>query len=304
MNPLVTFESLSAIAKIFGDDFKPEDSELEFDEDRLPPANIEEVIAEQTQSAREAPIQGQKENLQSNMLLVNAIKNAQTNRQKHPAKAVCNSVIVHRAAGTKTSQRKFTVKNKRESDSLIVYNDDYKDNMPSKKRGTSSRRSGKSSKHEGRVSSRKPMKKQNSKNSHKRSQSLNKSSVDQRYRSVPQNGYNYEIDPRKSYTKAKLNSIFNNRTPQVHLAKQNKGANGRLDLSLRHAKKNLQNYFREGTRPDNYNKKNFTSLTGREKGNALLRKVYLRKEAEAQNNVSFRQSVSLPMCDKFIEQKM
>jgi hypothetical protein len=43
----ITFESLSAIAKIFGDDFKGKnDSELEFDDERINDSNLEEVTEE------------------------------------------------------------------------------------------------------------------------------------------------------------------------------------------------------------------------------------------------------------------
>lgn len=114
-----------------------------------------------------------------------------------------------------TLQRKFTNKNKRESDSLIVYNEDYKDNASRKrqtitannKRASGSRRAGKESKNEGRMSSRRPVKfPAGRKNSHKRSHSLNKSTIEQRYKSVPQNGYNYENEQvKKSYAKKKLN---------------------------------------------------------------------------------------------------
>lgn len=247
------------------------------------------------------------------MLLINAIKKAQQNKDKPASKVLCNSVNItdgekpkskHRARqskrpGMSTLQRKFTVKNKRESDSLIVYNEDYKDQMPrkrntinSKTRISASRRSGKESKNEGRMSSRKPLKTLNAtKQSHKRSQSLNKSTIEQRYRSVPQNGYNYEGDqPKKPYIKKKLNGLLNNRTPQVNYVK-NKGDN-QLDLSLRNAKKNLQNYFRENGNPNDFNSKKFTSLTGREKGNTLLRKVFVRKEPENPANISFQNMVN------------
>lgn len=148
----------------------------------------------------------QKENLQSNMLLINAIKNAQQNRGKPDTKAVCNSVIIEsdklkqhktrheKRFGMSTLQRKFTIKNKRESDSLIVYDNDYKDQAPrkrqtvgSKARVSRSRRRGKESKHKGRISTRRAVKAQTGlKTSHKRSHSLNKSTIETRYRSVPQ----------------------------------------------------------------------------------------------------------------------
>jgi hypothetical protein len=160
-----------------------------------------------------------------------------------------------------------------------VYNDDYKDQYPKKRntmatkaRISASSKAARNSKHEGRTSSRKAIKSHTGhKLSHKRSQSLNKSNNgDQRYRSVPQNGYNNDIDNRKSYTKSKHDQmeIFNNRTPQVHLSK-GKVKDGRLDLSLRNAKKNLQNYLIESKNPAEINKKNFVSMTGRKKGNPL-----------------------------------
>jgi hypothetical protein len=117
-----------------------------------------------------------------------------------------------KGTGKNTINRKFTVKNKRESDSLIVYNDDYKDQYPKKRntmatkaRISASSKAAKNSKHDGRTSSRKAIKSHTGhKLSHKRSQSLHRSNNgDQRYRSVPQNGYNNEIDNRKSYTKSK-----------------------------------------------------------------------------------------------------
>lgn len=163
--------------------------------------------------------------------------------------------------------------------------------MAAKTRISASRKSGKNSKIEGRSSSRKHIKPHTGhKLSHKRSQSLNKSNADQRYKSVPKNGYNYELDNRKSYTKAKLNTIFNNKTPHVHLSK-GKVKDWRLDLSLRNAKKNLQNYLRESQNLADHDKKNFTSLTGRKKGNAL-RKWYMRKDQEGPSNVSFRNMVN------------
>jgi len=80
------------------------------------------------------------------MLLLNAIKGV-CNKTTYPeSKAICNSVIVEsdksrskrkgkhfKRPGLSTLQRKFTVKNKRESDSLLVYNDEYKDQMPKKR---------------------------------------------------------------------------------------------------------------------------------------------------------------------------
>lgn len=191
-----------------------------------------------------------------------------------------------------TLQRKFTIKNKRESDSLIIYNDDYKDNAPKPKRQTmagkarvsGSRRSGKDNRYEGRMSSRKTLKVPNiNRSSHKRSQSINKSTVETRYRSVPQNGHHNEYEKSKrAHVKKKLNTIFNNKTPQVHLSKS-KNEQAKLDLSLKHAKKNLQNYFIESN-SNEYNRQKYESLTGREKGNTLLRKVYLRMENEYPNH--------------------
>lgn len=180
--------------------------------------------------------------------------------------------------GMKVSNRKFTTKNKRESDSMILYNDDYKDYLPkkrttisSKSKVSRSRRSGKALKHEGRISSRKPQKSHHaSKGTHKRSQSLNKSNTDQRYKSVPQNGYHHEHEnkTKKNFIKAKFNTIVNNRTPQIHHMK-GKYKDVKLELSLRNAKRNLYNYFRESKQFENYNKNNFSSLTGREKSKAF-----------------------------------
>jgi hypothetical protein len=240
----ITFESLSAIAKIFSNDFKAnEDSELDFEEDRMHDSNIEEVTeddaSEMFDKRKSQPdfvgkntcssiaLGNQKENIQSNVLLINAIKNAQQNKNKPDVKAMCNSVIIEgekstlkqkprqgKRQGMSTLQRKFTVKNKKESDSLIVYNEDYRDQVPKKRqtmagkaRASASRRSGKESKHEGRLSSRRPLKPYTGhKPSHKRSQSLNKSTIEQRYRSVPQSGYQYEVENNKrNYTKKKLN---------------------------------------------------------------------------------------------------
>jgi hypothetical protein len=251
------------------------------------------------------------------MLLVGAVKGKKNSKHKNDYKAVWNSVIIEGDKGKfksktrhgkrpemNTLQRKFTNKNKRESDSLIVYNEDYKDNASRKrhtvtssnKRASGSRRAGKESKNEGRMSSRRPMKSHvGHKNSHKRSHSLNKSTIDQRYKSVPQNGYNYDHEQtKKSHAKKKLNWFFNNRTPQVHLSKT-KAVDACLDLSMRNAKKSLQNYFREGNHE--YNKKKFASLTGREKGNALLRKVYLRKEQDYPTNISFHGMVITTQID-------
>jgi hypothetical protein len=116
--------------------------------------------------------------------------------------------------------------------------------------------------------------------SHKRSQSLNKSSIEQRYRSVPQNNHYQNEKYKKVYSKKKLNCFFNNKTPQVHLSKS-KNETNQLDVSLKNAKKNLHNYFKDNNTNNtshDYAKQNFASLTGREKGNTLLRKVYLRME--------------------------
>lgn len=88
------------------------------------------------------------------------------------------------------------------------------------------------------------MKSQAGNKSHKRSQSLNKSNTDQRYKSVPQNGYHYDEGFRKHYAKTKFNTIINNRTPQVYHQK-GKNHDTKLELSLRNAKKNLNSYFRE-----------------------------------------------------------
>ena len=142
------------------------------------------------------------------------------------------------------------------------------------------------------MSSRKPFKTISThKQSHKRSQSLNKSTIEQRYRSVPQSGHHYECDnKRKSYTKKKLNWLFNNRTPQIHMSK-GKYTEAKLDFNIKNAKKNLQNWFKDQYNHCTAYQKNFASLTGREKGNALLRKVYLRMEHENPANVSFRNMV-------------
>ena len=203
-------------------------------------------------------------------------------------------------------QKKFTVKNKKESDSLLVYNDDYKDHLPKnqfkfKKNKSGGRRSGKDTKIEGRMSSRKPFKTISTyKQSHKRSQSLNKSTIEQRYRSVPQSGHQYENEnARKSYTKKKLNWLFNNRTPQIHMSKS-KYADAKLDFNIKNAKKNLKHWFKDQYNYSTAYQKNFESLTGREKGNALLRKVYLRMDHENPANVSFRNTVIQLYLNKII----
>lgn len=180
---------------------------------------------------------------------------------------------------------------------MLIYNDDYKDQASKQQTSTrkvknsGSRRCGKDTKIEGRMSSRKPFKTiSTQKQSHKRSQSLNKSTIEQRYRSVPQSGYQYECENvRKSYTKKKINWLFNNRTPQIHMSKS-KYNDPKIDFNLKNAKKNLKNWFKENY-STNANQKNFASLTGREKGNALLRKVYLRMDNENSTNVSFRNTV-------------
>ena len=308
----ITFESLSAIAKIFSGNFNTKDqSELDFEDDRNNDFNLKEVIEEDISDAFEKRksqpeiTHAQNEKLQNNLSLINAMK-PNNNKSSYPEqKAICNSVIIEsdkvrskrknkhfKKPGLSTLYRKFTVKNKRESDSLLVYNDEYKDNAPKQKRQTignkarngGSKRAGKDHRYEGRFSSRKTLKVPNiQKQSHKRSQSLNKSAIEQRYKSVPQN-YKYENERSKKYnTKKKLNCFFNNKTPQVHVSKT-KAENQKLDLSLKNAKKNLQNYFKDNNASHDYVKKKFESLTGREKGNTLLRKVYLRMENEYPNN--------------------
>lgn len=62
------------------------------------------------------------------------------------------------------------------------------------------------------------------------------------------------------------------------------------EFNLKNAKKNLKNWFKDNLFTNAY-QKNFASLTGREKGNALLRKVYLRMDNENIANVSFRNAV-------------
>ena len=308
----ITFESLSAIAKIFSGDFKNKDqSELDFEDERNNDSNLEEVTEEdisdvfEKRKSQPDMSQAQNEKLHNNLLLINAMKSNNEKSSYPEQKAICNSVIIEsdkvrskrknkhfKKPGLSTLHRKFTVKNKRESDSLLVYNDDYKDNAPKQKRQTmankarngGSKRAAKDHRYEGRFSSRKTLKVPNiHKQSHKRSQSLNKSTIEQRYKSVPQN-HNYDNEKSKKYhTKKKLNWFFNNKTPQVHVSKT-KVDNHKLDLSLKNAKKNLQNYFKDNNASHDYAKKKFESLTGREKGNTLLRKVYLRMENEYPNN--------------------
>jgi len=163
-----------------------------------------------------------------NQVILMNMNNKKSNKSKNDYKAVCNSVIIEsdqrklkskQRNGTRpdlnTLQRKFTVKSKKENDSLIMYNDDYKDHH-SKKRQTinankpkfsAGKKSDKDSLYEGRFSSRKPIKSHNGhKQSHKRSHSMNKSGMEQRYRSVPQSGHAYEHDnSKKHYNKKKLN---------------------------------------------------------------------------------------------------
>ena len=147
----IHFESLSAVARIFSDDFKADqDSELDFEEDKINHTQIEKITEENlgniVEKRNSQPEMGanQNENLQSNILLVNAIKRASKKKIKQDPEAVWNSVIIERERikyknpkgrhskkpGINPSNRKFHAKNKRESDSLILYNDDYKDHIP------------------------------------------------------------------------------------------------------------------------------------------------------------------------------
>ena len=304
----ITFESLSAIAKLFSNNTKPNDgSEFEFDDERINDSNLEEVTEEEVSDVFDKRnslpdfTPNQKENIQNNLFLMNAIKNT-GHKTSYPQKSICDSVIIEsekhhkkrsgaknkhfKKPGMNTLQRKFTSKNKRESESLLIYNDEYKDQAPKQKRSTiqyksrtgGSRRTNKDHKREGRFSSRKTLKVPNvHRQSHKRSQSLNKSNIEHRYRSVPHNpNYEHERQPKKSSQprNSKTRTFINTKTPQVHLSSKSKNEVNQLDFSLKHAKKNLDNYFRDGA------KNKFTSLTGREKGNTLLRKVYLRMDNE------------------------
>lgn len=160
---------------------------------------------------------------------------------------------------------------------MIMYNDDYKDQLPKKRNNISNksrgnRRSRRVLKNEGKVSNRRPQKSNNAlKGSHKRSQSFNKSNTD-RYQSVQHNGYHQVNEDKqktkKNFTKTKFNTIVNNRTPQIY-HKKGKFKETKLDLSLRNAKRNLHNYFRESKQFENYNQNYLISLTGREKGKVL-----------------------------------
>jgi len=91
----ITFESLSAVAKIFSNNFKAEqDSELDFEDDRINRTNIEEVTEEgilnklEKRNSQPEMINKQKENFQSNILLINAIKNAAKMKAKHSSEAI------------------------------------------------------------------------------------------------------------------------------------------------------------------------------------------------------------------------
>ncbi|CAI2368223.1 unnamed protein product [Moneuplotes crassus] len=294
----ISFESLSAVAKIFSNNFKVErDLEFDLDDDKINRTNIEEVTEEEILSTAEKDThkehyQAQKENMQSNILLINAIKNAAKKKAVHQnSDAISNSVIIendkikyNKSKRSKyprmnVSNRKFTIKGKKDPESQLLYNEDYKDYIPKKRNTTSSkrgnsgsRRSKKNLKHDGKVSNRKTnLLCHGYKGSHKRSQSLNKSNTDSRYKSVPHSSYQNDNEKfRKIFAKTKFNTIVNNRTPQISRGK-NKHNDPKLELSLRNAKKNLHNYFRESN--------NFASLTGREKGKALAKKGNKKNES-------------------------
>lgn len=136
----ITFESLSAIAKIFADDFKVnEESDIDFDDDKAPGSNIEEVtedeVSEIIDKRKSQPELTSKEfdqmmlfeqpisKAQNNALLINAINGVMQAKLKIDNKSTWNSVIVEnnknkqkynhsKRADINKLQRKFTVKNK------------------------------------------------------------------------------------------------------------------------------------------------------------------------------------------------
>ena len=136
----ITFESLSAIAKIFADDFKVnEESDIDFDDDKTPEWNIEEVtedgISEIIDKRKSQPDLSSKEfnnkilsdnpisKIHNNALLMNAINGVMQAKFKVDNKSTWNSVIVEsnkskskykqpKRADMSTLQKKLTVKNK------------------------------------------------------------------------------------------------------------------------------------------------------------------------------------------------
>lgn len=92
----ITFESLSAIAKlIYPDELKRQnDSEFDFDDDKMNDSNIEEVTEEDISDAfdkrKSQPdfISNQKENFQNNLLLMNALRNVSHKTSYPESKAV------------------------------------------------------------------------------------------------------------------------------------------------------------------------------------------------------------------------
>jgi hypothetical protein len=150
----ISFESLSAVAKIFSNNYKSDqDSELDFDDDRINRTNIEEITEEglmgilEKRNSHPDPSKTQKENMQSNLLLINAIQNAAKKKAfKHNNEAISNSVIIEgdrikykkakrhsKYPRMNVSNRKFNAKSKKTNDSQILYSEDYKDYMPKKR---------------------------------------------------------------------------------------------------------------------------------------------------------------------------
>ena len=163
----VTIESLSAIAKLFSQDFKRnEDSAIDIDEEHINSLNIEEVTEDDASEAvdKRKPQfnikHSQKQN--NNKSLINAINGA-VDRIK-AEKITSNSVITRtdknrtnykqfKRPEMTTLNRKYTIKNRKENEALLIYNDEYRDHNSKKKKThigsmkiDSSRKSGKSNK--------------------------------------------------------------------------------------------------------------------------------------------------------------
>ena len=268
--PNVAFESLSAIAKLFSEEYKAnEDSALDMDDENVNNLNIEEVTEDDASEAIDKQRShfnsknNQKENMNNNPTLINVI-NEVVHRIKSDKANTSNSAIAImikielitnslNKPGMNTLNRKLTIKSRKDNEKSLIYNDDYKD-QHSKKRQTfvgnlrveSIKKGGKSIKNEERVGFKKPFKTLNSsKQSHKRSQSLNKSINDQRYRSVPQTVQQIEgSSVSKNYAKQRLNCYLNNQNTQMSHYKEKYDDWG-LDISIKNSRKHGQIVFRK-----------------------------------------------------------
>jgi hypothetical protein len=96
----ITFESLSAIAKIFADDFKVnEESDIDFDDDKAPGSNIEEVTEDEISDALDKR--------KSQPELTSKEFNQMMNHEQTKSKAQNNAMLISAINGAMQAKLKF-----------------------------------------------------------------------------------------------------------------------------------------------------------------------------------------------------